>query len=147
VVKHSAERALCGYREIQNPAQRCRIVDFAELARQCGFDDLKRFRRARREWVAETLRLDRSRRDACWSEAIAVGSPVFVTQIKREQNGDFRQKSTMPWRWILFTSMSCVDPTHDSTRNPLIGRRIGYPPSRNLLMRATPSSSRSSVLV
>lgn len=83
VVKHPAEWAHCGYREIQNPPQRCRIVDLAQLARQCGFDDIGRFQRAHREWVAAELALDRSRRDARWSEAIAVGSHTFVEEIKR----------------------------------------------------------------
>lgn len=84
VVKHPAEWVHGGYREIQYPPQRCRIVDLAELARQCGFDSVERFQRAHREWVEAELVLDRSRRDARWSEAIAVGSHAFVEEIKRE---------------------------------------------------------------
>jgi putative transposase len=84
VVKHPAQWAHGGYREIQNPPQRVRIVDLAQLARQCGFDSIEGFQRAHRAWVEEELVLDRSRRDARWSEAIAVGSHSFVEQIQRE---------------------------------------------------------------
>ena len=84
VVKHPAEWAHGGYREIQNPPQRRRLVELDELARQCGFASIEHFQRAHRQWVAEELALDRSRRDARWSEAIAVGSRAFVEEIQRE---------------------------------------------------------------
>jgi len=84
VVRHPGEWAYGGYREIQHPPQRGHIVDLAELARLCGFADIGRFQQAHREWVEKELALDRSRREARWSEAIAVGSQAFVAEIQRE---------------------------------------------------------------
>ena len=42
------------------------------------------FQRAHRQWVEDALARESMRRDACWSEAIAVGSYDFVEKIKQE---------------------------------------------------------------
>jgi len=42
------------------------------------------FQRAHRQWVAEALTRETGKRDARWSEAVAVGSEAFVEWVKRE---------------------------------------------------------------
>ncbi len=42
------------------------------------------FQRAHRQWVEEALLHDAGKRDARWSEALAVGSQAFVEKVKRE---------------------------------------------------------------
>jgi hypothetical protein len=50
----------------------------------CGFTNLRDFQRAHRQWVEQTLESGRTVRDDRWSEAIAVGSLVFVESVKSE---------------------------------------------------------------
>ena len=83
-VKHPAEWTHGGYREIQNPPERYTIIDLANLSVSCGFTSVMDFQRAHRLWVDEALAREAMRRDARWSEAIAVGSYDFVEKIKRE---------------------------------------------------------------
>ena len=84
IVKHPAEWTHGGYREIQNPPERYTIIDLADLSVSCGFTSVMDFQRAHRLWVDEALAREAMRRDARWSEAIAVGSYDFVEKIKRE---------------------------------------------------------------
>lgn len=83
-VKHSADWAHGGYREIQNPPERYTLIDLADLSASCGFTNIMDFQQAHRQWVEEALARESMRRDARWSEAIAVGSYDFVEKIKRE---------------------------------------------------------------
>src|SRR3989304_4368840 len=73
VVRHPAEWAHGGYREIQDPPERCTLIELADLSTSCGFASVADFQRAHRQWVEEALAREAVRRDARWSEAIAVG--------------------------------------------------------------------------
>jgi hypothetical protein len=52
-----------------------------------GFADVRDFQIAHRQWVEQTLGSIRTVRDDRWSEAIAVGSLVFVESVKGELGG------------------------------------------------------------
>ena len=54
------------------------------LSKLCGFDDIREFQKAHREWVEAGLSGDIAGRDDCWSESLAVGSEGFVEQVKME---------------------------------------------------------------
>ena len=84
VVRHPAEWAHGGYREIQDPPERYTLIELADLSTSCGFASVADFQRAHRQWVEEALAREAVRRDARWSEAIAVGSEAFVEKVKRE---------------------------------------------------------------
>lgn len=84
VVKHPAAWTHCGYREIQNPPERYTLIELADLSALCGFAGVADFQRAHRQWVEEALLCDARKRDARWSEALAVGSHAFVENVKRE---------------------------------------------------------------
>ncbi len=84
VVKHPAEWAQGGYREIQAPPKRYAIIDLRALSALCGFADTSRFQQAQRQWVTEALRRKLAGREDQWSEALAVGSLAFVDKVKRE---------------------------------------------------------------
>jgi putative transposase len=64
--------------------KRYRVVDLLALSELCGFDDIKEFQKAHREWVEAGSRADVARRDDHWSESIAVGSEGFVEKVKNE---------------------------------------------------------------
>lgn len=82
VVTHPREWDASGYREIQAPPKRYAVIDIAALSALCGFNDIESFQAAHREWIEDALSERTDEREACWSEAIAVGSRRFVEQIQ-----------------------------------------------------------------
>lgn len=83
-VKQPCEWGYSGYREIQQPPKRYAIINLRELSTLCGFRGVTDFRRAHQQWVEEALQSELAMRDARWSEALAVGSLVFVEKVKGE---------------------------------------------------------------
>ena len=81
-VGHPAEWAYGGYREIQNPRARYRLIDLGDLSVACGFTRVSDFQDAHRKWIAGALALGTLERDERWSETIAVGSEAFVAHVK-----------------------------------------------------------------
>ena len=84
VVRHPSAWAQGGYQEIQDPPKRYALIELSRLSALCGFADVEKFQRAHRQWIEEALLDDERKRDARWSEALAVGSQAFVEQVKRE---------------------------------------------------------------
>lgn len=80
-VRHPAEWNVAGYREIQAPPERYRVIDIPAL---CELLDL---RDRHLGWVDEALVSQDGGRDARWSECLAVGSAAFVARY-RERLGD-----------------------------------------------------------
>lgn len=87
VVNHPRGWSHGGYGEIQKPPRRYAVIDLERLATLCGFMDLRDFQRAHRQWVEQALENGCAPRDDRWSEAIAVGSLVFVESVKSELGG------------------------------------------------------------
>jgi putative transposase len=50
----------------------------------CGFADLKDFQGAHREWLEQAMENGGAPREDRWSEALAVGSLVFVERVKND---------------------------------------------------------------
>ncbi len=84
VVKHPAEWAHSGYREIQEPPERYAIIDLRELSALCGFREVADFQQAHSQWVGDALTRKMVVREDRWSEAIAVGSFTFLDKVKSE---------------------------------------------------------------
>lgn len=84
VVAHPDEWADSGYREIQYPPERYRIIDLQALMALLGIQDLSRLQREQAGWVEEALNIGDAGRQDQWSECIAVGSPAFVARIHEE---------------------------------------------------------------
>jgi len=82
VVAHPRHWPEGGYREIQSPPQRYRIIDLACLMEICGMSTLAEFQLQHRQWVDEELRRGKPQRDAGWSHSIAVGNEAFVRKIQ-----------------------------------------------------------------
>jgi len=80
VVAHPAHWDVCGYREIQAPPQRYRIIDQPALQHLLGIPAPNELRRAHADWVAEALRAGRLSREPHWSDSLAVGSEAFVAR-------------------------------------------------------------------
>jgi REP element-mobilizing transposase RayT len=84
VVRHPTDWAHGGYREIQQPPDRYRLIDLATLSALCGFSNVADFQVGHRQWVGAALQMGSITRDDRWSESVAVGSEQFVEQVKTE---------------------------------------------------------------
>ncbi len=82
IVRHPAEWAHGGYREIQNPPERYRIIDWAKLSALCGFSDVPAFHAAHRTWEDEALACHGAEQDKKWTRSIAVGSAHYVESVR-----------------------------------------------------------------
>jgi putative transposase len=78
VVTDPLEWDVCGYRELQNPPQRYRIIDIKALQALFGDMAQDRFRETHRLWVEEALKTAHHERDSQWTENLVVGSKAFV---------------------------------------------------------------------
>jgi putative transposase len=81
MVAHPQQWPQGGYREIQSPRRRFVLIDYDRLARMTGYDEFPRFQTAHREWVEKALTEKERRREAVWSESVAVGSRDYVAQV------------------------------------------------------------------
>jgi putative transposase len=82
-VTHPAQWEHGGYREIQSPRSRRRIIDLAELSRLCGHSDMAAFQAEHRDWVETALRESGARQDAIWTESLAMGSENYIARVKQ----------------------------------------------------------------
>jgi putative transposase len=71
-----------GYREIQNPPKRYRIIDQAALLRLFGLSDWPAFQALHRQWVEAGLQADHAQREEMWTASLAVGRRQFVAQVQ-----------------------------------------------------------------
>ena len=78
VVRHPAEWLHGGFREIQAPPERYRLIDLDRLACLLDFSDVPHLQSAHRQWLEESLPTAGNERDARWTEAIAVGQADFI---------------------------------------------------------------------
>ena len=70
-----------GYREIQQPPKRYRIIDIPALMELAGFSDIATMQQ-HRQWLSEELAINNSKRDEAWTESLAVGSDAFVEKVQ-----------------------------------------------------------------
>jgi len=84
-VNHPSEWPFCGYHEVQNPRQRYSIIDHESLIDLFDTRSMDELKRAYRGWVEEALeRQSYCKREARWTESIAVGSEAFVRETKEK---------------------------------------------------------------
>ena len=82
VVRHPKYWIHGGYREIQSPPQRYRIIDLSTLMALCGAHSVPDLQRQLREWVAQGLQGMPSGKEEKWSTSIAIGSDQFIERVK-----------------------------------------------------------------
>ncbi len=92
VVAHPAQWGESGYREIQQPAARYRIVDLCTLSELLGFSSWAQLQREHGGWVAEALRV-KPGRERVWSDSLAVGSRSFVEGVQTALGGSARYRT------------------------------------------------------
>ena len=93
-VSHPGDWKQSGYREIQKSPKRYALIDLPILSELSGFADVRDFQTAHNQWVEQTLESGRTVPGDRWSEAIAVGTLVFVESV----NGSTRSPRGKPAR-------------------------------------------------
>jgi len=83
-VAHPSEWQHSGYREIQSPPCRYRLIDRDRLIKLTGASDDEQLRLLHREWIDEALGSGRNPREPEWTEAIAVGGKEYVAIMKEK---------------------------------------------------------------
>ncbi|MFN0318287.1 MAG: transposase [Burkholderiales bacterium] len=81
-VSHPAEWEHGGYREIQSPRNRYRVIDLEELGTLCGFSELAAFQEEHRNWVDTALREGGGKQDETWTRPVAVGSEHYIAGVR-----------------------------------------------------------------
>jgi putative transposase len=84
VVSHPQEWDESGYREIQQPRLRYRLIDHQCLMDLLEIPAFEMLQGSHWGSVEEALSSERSPRDSKWSESIAVGSKGFVAMMKKQ---------------------------------------------------------------
>ena len=75
--------AILRYHEIQCPPSRYALIDRQALLNLCGFSDSEELSLAHQQWIDEGLgSLAAQKRQADWSESVAVGSVGYLEDIK-----------------------------------------------------------------
>ena len=102
-VQHPGEWPWTGFAEIVGRRQRNRIVDLPELLRRTHQPDLKRLQAWYADWIAESTSAEAARRDAQWTENVAVGARTFVEQLGRgiEDRMRMEVRDTASGDWVL----------------------------------------------
>lgn len=82
VVNHPREWEWVGYHEIMGRRQRYRLLDLERLCWRLGTDQLDQVRTNLDVTLEETMVGDQMKREARWTEGLAVGSRAFVERIQ-----------------------------------------------------------------
>ncbi|WP_018144277.1 MULTISPECIES: transposase [unclassified Thioalkalivibrio] len=83
VVQHPSDWEASGYREIQDPPDRYRVMDQQALLESLEMGSFSELRECHRMWVEEALASDRASRDDRWTTSVAVGSRPYVDEVQR----------------------------------------------------------------
>jgi putative transposase len=82
VVKHPKEWPFSGFNEIINKRERYKIIDYSHLIELIGVKDREDLRQMYSERVDQEVKSNQIRREAKWTESIALGSEDFVKKIR-----------------------------------------------------------------
>ncbi|MBP1609098.1 MAG: transposase [Acidobacteria bacterium] len=81
VVSHPSEWDWCGYREIVGKRERFCILEIDGLANILGVSNAASLAEIHQQRIIQAIKSGRMTRESIWTESVAVGSEVFVTEI------------------------------------------------------------------
>ena len=82
VVSHPREWEWGGHHEIMGRRRRYRLLDLDRLCWRLGTEDLEEVRRNLEAALADAIARGKAKREAVWTESLAVGSAGFVEKVK-----------------------------------------------------------------
>jgi len=83
VVSHPKDWAFGGYNNIQSPRRKCILINYERLAVLSGCSSYASFQKLHKNLVNDALETGKIRREARWTQSIAVGEKRFVNDIKK----------------------------------------------------------------
>lgn len=78
-VRHPGEWRWCGHDELTGHRQRYRILDLDRLVQHLELPDVECLFRVHKEGIEELIRREDMKRQAHWTEALAIGDQEFIT--------------------------------------------------------------------
>lgn len=82
VVNHPSEWPVSGYNEIQRIPLSYRVIDLDSLCELTDSRSIAALQSSHQQWVEHSLRAGSRGREPHWTEAVAVGSEVFIEGLK-----------------------------------------------------------------
>jgi len=82
VVTHPSQWPWVGYHEIMGRRQRYRLLDLDRLCWRLGTTRLEEVQKNLEASLLEAIARDEMKRQACWTESLAVGSPAFLERMQ-----------------------------------------------------------------
>lgn len=113
VVGHPRDWRWCGWAELMGERQRYRLLDLERLLHSLDISDLDTFRLAYAQAVEVSLCQRRLKREAIWSESLAVGSERFVNDVSGQFKARYHlqyDQITSPTGGDLWTVKETVQP-------------------------------------
>jgi putative transposase len=124
VVSHPASWPFCGYNEIQKPRRKNVIIDYEKLQGLFGTGSYENLRGIHKGWIEEYLLKEESqKRQAEWTESIAVGGKTFIEKAKGllgiramgrdviEGGGGYQlREEDVPYKALLWPKKDDIDP-------------------------------------
>jgi len=103
VVQHPGDWVQSGYREIQSPPNRYAIIDQQALMQLAGITSLDSLRIAHRDWINAELLSEPGKREAIWTESVAVGRENYIKLVQTElgQRANGRQCINDDGKYLL----------------------------------------------
>jgi len=82
VVAHPRQWEWLGYHEIMGRRQRYRLLDLDRLCWRLETTSIEEVRRNLETMLRERMECEELKRQSCWTESLAVGSPAFLERIR-----------------------------------------------------------------
>jgi putative transposase len=82
VVNHPAQWRWGGYDELSGKRSRYRIIDLERLLETLGFNKEEEFQLIYEDLIKKKIEGDELKREACWTEALSVGSQEFIENVQ-----------------------------------------------------------------
>ncbi len=93
VIQHPIQWKDSGFYEIQNPRKRYTIIDYPSLLKSLNINSINQLQLIQNEWITDKTRKHFLERDGKWTEAIAVGNPPFLEEVKQQLDVKARARS------------------------------------------------------
>ena len=122
-VAHPRQWDVCGYREIQEPPARYRIIDRHVLQGLLGIRGEETLRHEYGAWIEDALRNEDSKRQGAWSEVLAVGREEFVAGLHGQLGypGQHREVKEQEGAHVLREASAAYRYEIDPEMEPLSG--------------------------
>jgi len=116
VVNHPKKWIPCGYNELQQRINKCKILDLQTLLQLFNFKSIAELRIHYNQWLEYYLQNGGIHHDTKWSHSIAVGSQLFIDEVTEKLGKKVR------YRQIIYKESSCILKEPDSTYNVFLDK-------------------------